>query len=79
MTGRIITWQPPALLEFSWDTGDASATLVRCELTREGDGTLLVFRHDGIATPWMGRSFTLSQDLHTPDLSTGTPAMDPRR
>jgi uncharacterized protein YndB with AHSA1/START domain len=54
MFGRIVTWQPPALLEFSWDTGDAPATLVRCELTREGDGTLLVFRHNGIASPWMG-------------------------
>src|SRR5216683_2246105 len=30
MTGRISLWQPPRLLEFSWDTGDGPASTVRC-------------------------------------------------
>jgi uncharacterized protein YndB with AHSA1/START domain len=53
MTGRILTWEPPSVLEFSWDTGDAPASVVRCELTREGDGTLLVFRHNGVGFDWV--------------------------
>lgn len=54
MTGRILTWEPPHLLEFSWDTGDAPQSLVRGELTREGDGTRLVFIHGGIGFAWIG-------------------------
>src|ERR1700722_14160072 len=54
MTGRILTWQPPTLLEFTWDTGDAPASVVRCELTRDGDGTRLVFAHKGIGFGWIG-------------------------
>jgi uncharacterized protein YndB with AHSA1/START domain len=54
MTGRILTWQPPTLLEFSWDTGDAPANLVRCELSRDGDGTRLIFIHKGIGWAWIG-------------------------
>jgi len=54
MTGRILTWEPPLLLEFRWDTGDAPANLVRCELTAEGGGTRLVFLHKGIGFAWIG-------------------------
>jgi len=54
MTGRILTWQPPALLEFSWDTGDAPASVVRCELSSDGDGTRLIFAHKGIGFVWIG-------------------------
>lgn len=53
MTGRIVTWEPPTPLEFSWDTGDAPETLVRCELTQHGDGTTLVFRHKGVGFAWI--------------------------
>jgi uncharacterized protein YndB with AHSA1/START domain len=54
MTGRILTWDPPRLLEFSWDTGDAPESIVRCELTPEGDGTRLRFFHKGVGFPWIG-------------------------
>jgi len=52
MTGRIVTWEPPALLEFSWDTGDGPASMVRCELTPDGDGTKLIFIHKGVGFEW---------------------------
>jgi uncharacterized protein YndB with AHSA1/START domain len=54
MTGRILTWQPPTLLEFTWDTGDGLASVVRCELTPDGDGTRLVFHHLGVGFTWIG-------------------------
>jgi uncharacterized protein YndB with AHSA1/START domain len=54
MTGRILTWQKPTLLEFTWDTGDAPASVVRCELTPDGDGTRLVFWHKGVGFVWIG-------------------------
>jgi uncharacterized protein YndB with AHSA1/START domain len=54
MTGRILTWQKPTLLEFTWDTGDAPASIVRCELTPDGDGTRLVFVHKGVGFVWIG-------------------------
>jgi uncharacterized protein YndB with AHSA1/START domain len=54
MTGRILTWQPPTLLEFSWDTGDAPETVVRFELSSEGDGTRLILMHNGIGFDWIG-------------------------
>ncbi|HEV2677007.1 MAG TPA: SRPBCC family protein [Aliidongia sp.] len=53
MTGRILTWEPPHLLEYSWDTGDAPESVVRCELTTEGDGTTLVFLHKGVIAKWI--------------------------
>src|SRR5438552_2063215 len=43
MTGRILTWEPPRLLAFTWDTGDAPPSTVRCELSHDGDGTRLIF------------------------------------
>lgn len=54
MTGRILTWEPPLLLEFSWDTGDAPANMVRCELASEKNGTRLVFIHKGVGFVWVG-------------------------
>lgn len=54
MTGRIVTYQPPSLLEFTWNTGDAPESTVRCELTPDGSGTKLVFRHKGVGFIWIG-------------------------
>ena len=54
MTGRILTWEPPHLLEFTWDTGDGPATVVRWELSRHDDGTRLVFLHIGVGRVWVG-------------------------
>ncbi len=43
MTGVIQIWEPHKVLEFSWSNGDAPNSVVRYELTPEGDGTRLVF------------------------------------
>jgi uncharacterized protein YndB with AHSA1/START domain len=56
MQGRIRTWDPPRLLEYSWnaDHGGGPESVVRCELTPDGDGTRLIFRHRGLGFPWVG-------------------------
>lgn len=54
MTGRIMTWQPPSLLEFSWDTGDAPPSIVRCALVEDNGITRLVFSHRGVGIVWIG-------------------------
>ncbi len=48
MLGKVITWQPPELLEFSCNGHGARQSLVRCELVREGAGTRLIFMHRAI-------------------------------
>jgi uncharacterized protein YndB with AHSA1/START domain len=48
MSGRVLTWQAPTLLEFTWSNGDAPESTVRYELSRDGDGTKLVFIHKGV-------------------------------
>ena len=48
MLGKVVTWQPPELLEFSCSGRGAPASLVRCELVREGAGTRLIFMHRAI-------------------------------
>ena len=45
MRGRVVTWQPPELLEYSWDSAGAPPSLVRCELVPDGAGTRLIFMH----------------------------------
>lgn len=52
MTGRILAWEPPHVLEFSWDTGDAPVNRVRVELTAEGGGTRLIFQHFDVPYVW---------------------------
>ncbi len=43
LSGRMLAWEPPRLLEYSWD-----ADVLRFELSPDGDGTRLVF------TTWLG-------------------------
>lgn len=45
MRGRVVTWQPPELLEYSWHSAGAPSSLVRCELVPDGAGTRLIFMH----------------------------------
>ena len=48
MSGRVLAWQAPTLLEFTWSNGDAPDSIVRYELSRDGQGTKLVFTHKGV-------------------------------
>jgi uncharacterized protein YndB with AHSA1/START domain len=47
-TGRVVVWDPPKVLEFSWSNTHAPESTIRYELSPEGDGTRLVFTHQGM-------------------------------
>ena len=49
MTGRILVWDPPHVLEHEWKQPIVEDGVVRYELTADGDGTLLRFTHRGSA------------------------------
>ena len=58
MTGRILTWEPPArelrtpataVFEHEWNQRIVDDSVVRYELTEDGDGTLLTFTHRGLS------------------------------
>jgi uncharacterized protein YndB with AHSA1/START domain len=48
MKGRILVWQPPEVLEFTWSNTHAPDSIVRYELTREGEGARVAFTHKGM-------------------------------
>jgi uncharacterized protein YndB with AHSA1/START domain len=48
MTGRILIWDPPRTLEFSWSNADTPNSVVRYELIREGASTRMIFTHKGV-------------------------------
>jgi len=48
MTGRILAWEPPEVLEFTWGNAHSADSVARYELARKGDGTRLIFMHKGI-------------------------------
>ncbi|SEP81237.1 Uncharacterized conserved protein YndB, AHSA1/START domain [Devosia sp. YR412] len=48
MTGRVRVWDPPKVLEFSWSNTHAPDSVVRYELQRQGEGTRLIFTHQGM-------------------------------
>ena len=47
MIGRILTWAPPHILEFSWSNTHAPESVARYELSREGEGARVMFTHKG--------------------------------
>ncbi|MFS8101313.1 SRPBCC domain-containing protein [Lentzea alba] len=53
VTGRILTWQPPtdgrAVFEHEWQQRIVEDSVVRYELTAQGDNTLLTFIHRGLS------------------------------
>lgn len=50
MTGRILVWDPPHVLEHEWRQRITEDGVVRYELTEDGAGTLLTFTHRGLST-----------------------------
>ncbi|MBI4923893.1 MAG: SRPBCC family protein [Devosia nanyangense] len=44
-TGRVVVWDPPHVLEFTWSNTHAPDSTIRYELARDGAGTRLVFTH----------------------------------
>jgi uncharacterized protein YndB with AHSA1/START domain len=48
MTGRILVWDPPNVLEHEWKQPIVEDGVVRYELTADGDGTILRFTHRGL-------------------------------
>jgi uncharacterized protein YndB with AHSA1/START domain len=45
VTGRVLAWEPPSLLEYEWRFEGEPESVVRFELEPDGDGTLLVLDH----------------------------------
>jgi Activator of Hsp90 ATPase homolog 1-like protein len=48
MTGRILVWDPPHVLEHEWRQGIVEDGVVRYELAEDGDATVLTFTHRGL-------------------------------
>lgn len=53
VSGRILVWDPPHVFEHEWHQQilGAKGGVVRYELSRDGDGTLLRFTHRGLSIP----------------------------
>jgi uncharacterized protein YndB with AHSA1/START domain len=81
-TGRIIVWEPPSVLEFSWSNASAREAVARYELTRDGDGTRMLFVHKGIPSAsralmlpgWHLLFLRLGNALHAGVTSPSTPS-----
>ncbi|HEY3064090.1 MAG TPA: SRPBCC family protein [Chloroflexota bacterium] len=51
MRGRILSWDPPRLLEHTWQQTIVGDGVVRYELAQDGDETILTFSHRGLSVP----------------------------
>jgi uncharacterized protein YndB with AHSA1/START domain len=49
LTGRILVWDPPYVLEHEWHQRIVEDGIVRYELRPDGDGTFLTFTHTGLS------------------------------
>jgi uncharacterized protein YndB with AHSA1/START domain len=49
LTGRILVWDPPYVLEHEWHQRIVEDSVVRYQLSPDGDGTLLTFTHTGLS------------------------------
>lgn len=45
---EVLVWDPPRVLELDWRQRNVGPTIVRYELTAEGEGTVLVLTHRGL-------------------------------
>jgi uncharacterized protein YndB with AHSA1/START domain len=67
-TGKILTWQPPRVLEYEWKTGPRTEIpkgedcVVRWELTAQGKSTLLMLTFKNITQQ---TAFGFTPGLHT--------------
>jgi uncharacterized protein YndB with AHSA1/START domain len=51
MTGRILAWDPPRVLEHEWIQPGINISVVRYELEADADGTILRLTHRRSVTP----------------------------
>lgn len=49
LTGRILVWDPPHVFEHEWRQRIVEDSVVRYELSEDGDATLLVLTHRGLS------------------------------
>lgn len=49
VTGRVLCWEPPSLLELEWRFDGETESVVRFELSPAAEGTLLVLDHRALA------------------------------
>ncbi|HEX4251839.1 MAG TPA: SRPBCC family protein [Pseudonocardia sp.] len=49
MTGAILVWDPPKVLEHEWHQDIVGTGVVRYELAEQGSGTVLTFTHRGLS------------------------------
>ena len=51
MSGRVLTWDPPRVLEHEWVQPGLEISVVRYELEADGDGTILKLTHRRSVAP----------------------------
>jgi uncharacterized protein YndB with AHSA1/START domain len=49
VTGRVLHWEPPSVLEFEWRFAGETESVVRFELSSSDEGTHLVLDHRALA------------------------------
>jgi len=77
MTGRILAFDPPRLLAFTWGDGDDPVSEVRFEFAPEGEGTRLTLTHSKIESGAALLDFAGGWTAHVQtlaDLIDGAPA-----
>ena len=63
VTGRVLRWEPLSLVEFEWRFAGETESVVRFELSRDGDGTHLVLDHRALG-PEHATGYSAGWDAH---------------
>ncbi|THD46572.1 MAG: SRPBCC family protein [Bradyrhizobium sp.] len=80
MIGRVLRWESPRVLEFTWSNRHAPDSTARYELSPDGDGTRLIFTHSG--APFANRALMLPGWHHFFDrlhACLGAPTDEPKQ